>query len=67
VICEALLALSDQAGPSYDAQNAATVATMGCPVFARTPDQFRDLMATALKGGDVWMAAEDTALVRASA
>jgi hypothetical protein len=42
---------------------------MGCPVFACTPDQFPDLMATALKGGDVsaWAAAQDIALVRAGA
>ena len=64
-----LLALSDQGRPSYDAQNAAAVAAMGCPVFACTPDQFPDLMATALKGGDVstWAAAQDIALVRAGA
>lgn len=64
-----LLALSDQGRPSYDAQNAAALAAMGCPVFACTPDQFPDLMATALKGGDVsaWAAAQDIALVRAGA
>jgi hypothetical protein len=64
-----LLALSDQGRPSYDAQNAAAVAAMGCPVFACTPDQFPDLMATALKGSDVsaWAAAQDIALVRAGA
>jgi VWA domain-containing protein len=64
-----LLALSDQGRPSYDAQNAAAVAAMGCPVFACTPDQFPDLMATALKGGDIsaWAAAQDIALVRAGA
>ena len=63
-----LLALSDQGRPSYDAQNAAAIAAMGCPVFACTPDQFPDLMATALKGGDVsaWAAAQDIALVRAA-
>jgi hypothetical protein len=64
-----LLALSDQGRPSYDARNAAAIAAMGCPVFACTPDQFPDLMATALKGGDVsaWAAAQDIALVRAGA
>jgi hypothetical protein len=62
-----LLALSDQGGPSYDAQNAAAIAAMGCPVFACTPDQFPDLMATALKRDDVWAwaASRDIALVRA--
>ena len=40
---------------------------MGCPVFACTPDQFPDLMATALKRDDIaaWAAARDIALVRA--
>jgi hypothetical protein len=63
-----LLALSDQGGPSYDAQNAAAIAAMGCPVFACTPDQFPDLMATALKRDDVWAwaASRDIALVRAA-
>jgi len=62
-----LLALSDQGRPSYDARNAAAIAAMGCPVFACTPDQFPDLMATALKRDDVWAwaAARDIALVRA--
>jgi hypothetical protein len=62
-----LLALSDQGRPSYDAQNAAAIAAMGCPVFACTPDQFPDLMATALKRDDIaaWAASRDIALVRA--
>jgi hypothetical protein len=62
-----LLALSDQGRPSYDAQNAAAIAAMGCPVFACTPDQFPDLMATALKRNDIWAwaASRDIALVRA--
>jgi hypothetical protein len=63
-----LLALSDQGRPSYDAQSAAAIAAMGCPVFACTPDQFPELMATALKGDDIWAwaAARDIALVRGS-
>jgi hypothetical protein len=62
-----LLALSDQGRPSYDAKNAAAIAAMGCPVFACTPDQFPDLMATALKRDDIWAwaASRDIALVRA--
>ena len=61
-----LLALSDQGRPSYDEHNAATIAAMGCPVFACTPDQFPELMATALKRGDLWAwaAANDIALIR---
>ena len=64
-----LLALSDQGRPSYDAQNAALIAAMGCPVFACTPDQFPELMAAALKRADLWAwaAAHDIALVRAGA
>src|SRR5262249_4244809 len=62
-----LLALSDQGRPSYHAENAAVIAAMGCPVFACTPDQFPDLMATALKRDDIWAwaASRDIALVRA--
>jgi VWA domain containing CoxE-like protein len=63
-----LLALSDQGRPSYDAQNAAAIAAMGCPVFACTPDQFPDLMAMALKRADLWAwaASSDIALIRPS-
>ncbi len=61
-----LLALNDDGRPSYDANHAAALAAMGCPVFACTPDQFPDLMATALKRGDLWAwaSAQDIALVR---
>lgn len=40
---------------------------MGCPVFARTPDQFPDLITAALQRADIraWAAAWDIALVRA--
>ncbi|MDJ0867422.1 MAG: VWA domain-containing protein [Myxococcota bacterium] len=48
-----LLALSDEGHPYYDKQLANQVAALGAPVFACTPDQFPDLMATALGGGDV--------------
>jgi VWA domain containing CoxE-like protein len=63
-----LLALSDQGRPSYDTQNAAAIASMGCPVFACTPDQFPDLMAMALKRADLWAwaASNDIALIRPS-
>ncbi len=61
-----LLALSDQGKPAYDANHAGLIAAMGCPVFACTPDQFPDLMATALARQDVaqWAAANDIAVVR---
>jgi Mg-chelatase subunit ChlD len=61
-----LLALSDDGRAAYDANHAAAFAGMGCPVFACTPDQFPELMAMALKRGDIWdwAAARDIALVR---
>ena len=62
-----LLALSDSGHPGYDAENAQQIASMGCPVFACTPDQFPALMAAALTGQDLqqWAAAQDIALIRA--
>lgn len=62
-----LLALSDDGRPAYDSQLAADFAAMGSPVFACTPDQFPDLMATALRREDVqtWAAAQDIKTVRA--
>ena len=61
-----LLALSDDGKPGYDANHAAAFAGMGCPVFACTPDEFPDLMATALSRGDIgaWAASRDIALIR---
>jgi hypothetical protein len=42
---------------------------MGCPVFACTPNQFPDLMATSLARRDIgeWAAANDIAIVRGAA
>jgi hypothetical protein len=61
-----LLALSDQGRPAYDPALSAKVAALGIPVFACTPDQFPDLMATALKREDVhaWAAKADIKTVR---
>lgn len=61
-----LLALSDDGQPSYDTRHATQIATMGCPVFACTPDQFPDLMATALCRQDIaqWAAKDNIKLVR---
>ena len=63
-----LLALSDEGRSAYDANLAADFAAIGCPVFACTPDQFPDLMATALKREDVlnWAANNDIKAIRAS-
>ena len=63
-----LLALSDDGKPSYDRELASDFAAIGSPVFACTPDQFPDLMATALKREDVlsWAADQDIKTIRAS-
>ena len=56
-----LLALSDDGRPFYDEKLAGTVASLGIPVFACTPEQFPDLMAAALRREDVhlWAANND--------
>jgi hypothetical protein len=61
-----LLALSDDGHAAYDTNHAAKFAAMNCPVFACTPDQFPDLMASALMGQDIgqWAAANEIAIVR---
>ncbi len=61
-----LLALTDTGRPSYDPVLSGRMAALGVPVFACTPDQFPDLMATALRREDVhgWAAANDIKLIR---
>ncbi len=61
-----LLALTDTGRPSYDPALSGRIAALGVPVFACTPDQFPDLMATSLRREDVhgWAAANDIKLVR---
>jgi Mg-chelatase subunit ChlD len=61
-----LLALSDDGHPAYNSDHAVKIASMHCPVFGCTPDQFPDLMAVALTGRDIeqWAASKDIALVR---
>ena len=63
-----LLALTDTGSPAYDPSLSAKVAALDIPVFACTPDQFPDMMATALKRGDIaaWAAGCDIKLVRAT-
>lgn len=63
-----LLALSDSGHPVYEAKHAEAIASLGCPVFACTPDQFPSMMASALAGKDLqsWAAEEDVALIRGS-
>ena len=61
-----LLALSDSGHPAYESKHAEAIASLGCPVFACTPDQFPSMMASALTGKDLqdWAAEQDIALVR---
>lgn len=63
-----LLALSDSGHPAYEAKHAEVLASLGCPVFACTPDQFPSMMAAALMGKDLrsWAAEADIALIRGS-
>jgi Mg-chelatase subunit ChlD len=62
-----LLALNDDGKPSYSADMAAAIAGLGVPVFACTPDLFPEMMATALRRGDLhaWAAGAGIAVVRA--
>ena len=64
-----LLALNDEGRSAYDTALAQHFAALGAPVFACTPDLFPDLMATALRKGDVaaWAAAADIAVVGVAA
>lgn len=57
----ALLALSDEGAPVFDADNAAALAGLGVPAFACTPDLFPELMASAIQRRDLgqWAAAND--------
>ncbi len=63
-----LLALSDEGRPSYDEKLAAKLAALGVPSFACTPDQFPNLMATAIRKEDIgqWAAKEGIATTRAA-
>jgi len=63
------LALTDTGRAAYHPALSARVASLGIPVFACTPDQFPDLMATALRRGDIsgWAAEQDIKLIRADA
>jgi len=62
-----LLALSDDGHLSFGTKHAEQIPSLGCPVFACTPDQFPELMAIALAGRvSDWAASQDTALVRSA-
>lgn len=49
----ALLALNDEGAPSFDQRIAASLAALGVPAFACTPDGFPDLMAAAIQRRDL--------------
>ncbi len=59
----ALLALSDDGAPGYDAPNAQFLSAIGVPVFACTPDIFPDLMAAAIEQRDLRQWAGEHAIV----
>jgi hypothetical protein len=61
-----LLALSDSGHPTYESKHAEAIASLGCPVFACTPDQFPSMMACALTKKDLqsWATEQDVALIR---
>jgi Mg-chelatase subunit ChlD len=48
-----LLALCDDGAPDYDRDNAESLAALGVPAFACTPDAFPDLMAAAIERRDL--------------
>ncbi|NJN15422.1 MAG: VWA domain-containing protein [Oscillochloris sp.] len=64
----ALLALSDNGAPAYDHRVAATLAGLGVPAFACTPDQFPALMAAAIDRHDLnrWAAQQGIVAARSS-
>ena len=60
-----LLALNDEGAPFFNHQNAAAFARLGSPAFACTPDQFPDLIATAISRSDIaqWAVKQDIVTV----
>jgi Mg-chelatase subunit ChlD len=66
VLVIALLALNDSGAPSFNHALAATLAELGIPAFACTPDQFPSLMAAAIQRQDLsaWAAAEGIVVTR---
>ena len=58
-----LLALSDDGAPGYSSDMARQFAALGVPCFACSPDQFPDLMATAIQKRDIKQWAADNEIV----
>ena len=59
----ALLALSDDGRPTFDADAASQLAALGVPSFGCTPDLFPELMAAAIERRDVALWASKSGLV----
>ena len=66
VRCVALLALSDEGAPAFDHGAAATLAALGIPAFACTPDAFPDMIAAAIDRRDLARWAGEHGFVTAS-
>lgn len=62
-----LLALDDRGRPTYSEQLAGSLAAIGIPSFACTPDRFPDLMAAAIEGRDITQWAEERGIVTSRA
>lgn len=58
-----LLALSDDGAPSFDHKTAASLAALGAPAFACTPEKFPDLMAAAINKQDIRQWAAENEIV----
>ncbi|NLX96550.1 MAG: VWA domain-containing protein [Rhodopirellula sp.] len=58
----ALLAISDQGQPSYNANLAEKLSKLGMPCFGCTPDRLPDLLAAVLKGNDLHQFADKVRL-----
>jgi Mg-chelatase subunit ChlD len=63
VVC--LLALNDQGAPMFDARNAGTLAALGIPTFACTPDAFPEMIAAALAKRDIGQWASERGIMGA--
>jgi hypothetical protein len=63
-----VLSLFQIQAPAYEAKHGEASASLGCPVFACTQDQFPSMMAAAPAGGDLqsWAVEADVALIRGS-
>jgi len=53
ITCVALLALDDNGAPAFDYLHAASLAAVGVPAFACTPDRFGELLAAAIDRQDL--------------